>query len=241
MKTIPLAAAVLAVLAATSPALAQNGASSSRVSTITVGGQGAIDRNPDQAIVSLTIITNDDNATRATSANNSTYNALVAKLAGLGVPASAIRTTSYGLNYNPHPQQANQQFPQRYGFVVNRGLAVTASRTDQAGAIVDAAVSSGVSNVDGIAFGLHDQRSAYRQAQAAAVADAEAQAHALAAAAHVRIVRVLDISSGSVIGPRPVVFGAERMAMAAAPVPTDVQPSALTVTANVTITYEVAP
>ena len=240
MNRITLAAAALAVLAAVSPAAAQTTAVPRPPARLDVSGQGTVDRSPDQAVVTLTIVTNDDNATRATSANNTTYNNLVTRVRALGVDPAAIKTTSYFLTYNQRPAQPNPQFQQRYGFVVSRGVAITTTRTDQAGALVDAAVAAGVSDINGIAFGLRDNRAAYRSALDAAVADASAQAQALAAASHVRIVRILSIAAGSAPSPRPIQFSRVAPMMAAAAVPTDVQPSALTVTANVSVTYEIA-
>ena len=96
-----------------------------------------------------------------------------------------------------------------------------------------------MATVGGIDFGLRDPRAAYRAALAAAVADADAQAQALAVAAHLRVVRLLVLSSARQASvPRPLAAG--RLMVAAA-VPTDVQPSSLSVTATVTATYEVAP
>jgi uncharacterized protein YggE len=123
---------------------------------------------------------------------------------------------------------------------VTRSVTVTNDRTDQAGAIVDAGIAAGVTNVGGVGFGLRDSRAAYREALAAAVADAESQARVLAAAGHVRIVRVVSLSAGSFSpGPRP--FQVIGTVSRAAAVPTDVQPSDLSVTATVSVSYEVAP
>jgi uncharacterized protein len=241
MNKITVAAALVALLAATAPATAQTPAAPRQIpAQITVSGQGSVDRAPDQATVSFSIVTNDDVAARATSANNTAYNALVARLRALGIEAAAIKTSSYSLNYNQRPPQPNPQFQQRYGYVVSRGVSVTTNRTDQAGAVVDAGVAAGVSNVEGVSFGLRDSRGAYRAALAAAYADADAQAQALAAAAHLRIVRVFSIGAGSDSVPQP--FPVIRaMAPAAAPVPTNIQASDQTITATVSVTYQVAP
>jgi uncharacterized protein YggE len=241
MKTISIAAVALALVAAAAPALAQTPAPMAPAPRIDVAGQGSVDRTPDQALVSFSIVTNNDVAAGATSANNTIYNALLARLQGLGIETASIKTTGYYLAYNPRPAQPNPQFTQRYGFVVTRSVAVTSDRTDQAGAIVDAGVAAGATNVGGVSFGLRDNRAAYRAALAAAVADAAAQAAAIAAAAHLRIVRVLSIGSGSYAPAPRYLAPMTVMAGAAAPVPTDVLPSGLTVSATVTVSYEVAP
>ena len=238
MRTITLAAAAIVVLAAVSPAGAQ---SAVYPPTISVNGQGTVDRNPDRVVVSFSIVTNDDNATRATSANNALYAALTAQLHGIGIEPAAIKTTGYSLIFNQRPPVPNPSYPQRYGYVVTRSVTATSDRTDQAGAIVDAGVAAGVTNVGGVAFGLRDSRAAFREALAAAVADAEGQARALAAAGHVRIVRLRSIaanSSGASLGGLQVI--GTVMSRAAA-IPTDVQPSDLSVRAYVSASYEVAP
>lgn len=235
---MPVAAAAMLVAAAL-PAAAQAPAAPRPVQRLEVAGQGSVDRMPDRVTVTFSVVTNDDVATRATSQNNATYAALVAKLHGLGIADTAIRTTGYDLTYNPRPAQPNPQYQTRYGYVVTRNVAVSSDRTEQAGPLVDAGVSAGVATVGGIDFGLRDPRAAYRAALAAAVADADAQAQALAVAAHLRVVRLLVLSSARQASvPRPLAAG--RLMVAAA-VPTDVQPSSLSVTATVTATYEVAP
>lgn len=241
---LTLAAAALAVLAAFSPAAAQTAAPLRPVPRLEVTGQGSIDRTPDRVVVTLSVVTNDDNASRATSENNAAYNAVVARLRALGLDASAIKTTGYNVSYNPRPANPPPVQPPyviRYGYVVTRSVSVTSDRTDQAGPIIDAAVAGGATTIGGVSFGLRDNRAAYRAALAAAVADAESQAQALAAAAHLRIVRLMTISAGSYSPVPRSVIG--RMAAVAAPppVPTIVEPSDLTVTASVSVTYEVAP
>ncbi|BDE07036.1 hypothetical protein WPS_23120 [Vulcanimicrobium alpinum] len=239
MKSRFLIAAAVATLAAIGPAGAQTAPPGPRAATIVVGGQGSVDRAPDRAVVTLAVVTDDPVAAKATSANNAAYGAVVAKIAALGIPQSAIKTTSFNLNYNPRPPQPNPQFGQRYGYVVSRDMTVTTDRVEQAGAIVDAGVAGGATGVNAVGFTLRDQRGAYRAAQALAVADADAQARALAEAAHVRIVRIarIDAAPGGVT-PRPVPFAAR---MAVGPVPTEIPASDLTVTATVDVTYQIAP
>ena len=180
-----------------------------------------------------------DVAAAATSANAAIANALTAKLAPLGIPASAISTGGYSLNYNPRPPKPDPASQQRYGFTVERTIEVVVNNVDGAGAVVDAGVAAGVTNVNGIAFSLRDHGAAWRNAQAAALADAVAQARNLAAAAKVRLVRILAIAPSG--GPGRVFQPSPRLMMAAQGVPTTIDPGNLTVTAGVTVEYEIAP
>lgn len=234
------ALAACAAVALAVPAAAQTAAPPARlVAHIDVTGQGSVDRVPDEAIVTFSVVASDDDATRATTVANATYNAFVTRLHGLGLDAAAIKTTSYNVTFNPRPPQPNAQSQGPFGFVVTRQVTVTSNKVDQAGAIIDAGVSAGVTDVNNVGFAVRDYRGAYRAALAAAVADADAQARALAAAAHLRIVRILSIGSTQVpIRPVTSYLVAGR---AANTVPTQVQPSDLSVAATVNETYEVAP
>ncbi|HEY4439107.1 MAG TPA: SIMPL domain-containing protein [Candidatus Elarobacter sp.] len=243
MKPFTAALAALIVLAAAVPAGAQIAAARPLPPILNVTGQGSVDRAPDRVVVTFTITTNDDNATRATSANNAAYATLAAKLGGLGLSGAAVRTTSYNVNYNLRPPKPDPAYAVRYGYIVTRSVRVTSDRTDQAGAIVDAGVASGITEVGSIAFTLRDPRAAQRAALAAAVADADAQARTIAEAAHVRIVRIANISSNTYpVGPRPLsVIGRTASMASVQQVPTEVQPSDLTVNATVSFSYEIAP
>jgi uncharacterized protein YggE len=240
MKLRILAAlAAFAILAGTSTPANAQASGSRRIPTLTVTGEGSVTRAPDRATVSFNIETTNDVAAAATSANAAIANALTARLAPLHITATAISTSGYGLNYNPRPPKPDPASTQRYGYTVARTIDVVVDNVDATGAVVDAAVSAGVTNVNGIAFSLRDRHAAVRAAQAAALADAVDQARSLAAAAKVRLVRILALSpSGS--GPAPVMRAGPRLMMAAA-VPTTIDPGNLTVEAGVGIEYEIAP
>lgn len=236
------ALALLALVAFAAPAAAQTVAPAARlVAHLDVSGQGSVDRLPDEAIVTFSVGANDDDATRATSAANATYSQLVTRLRGLGLDAAAIKTSSYSVNFYPRPAQPNAQNQGPFGFVVVREVTVTSNTIDQAGAIIDAGMSAGVRDVNNVGFAVRDYRGAYRAALAAAVADAGAQARALADAAHLRIVRILSIGNTQV-PVRPVTsYALAGQVAKTLAVPTQIQPSDLTVSATVNVTYEVAP
>lgn len=237
---LPLALLVAAALAPL-PAAAQPSTPATPPPTMTVTGTGTVTRSPDQVTIPFSIVTSDDAATRATSANNAIVRQLGSRLGALGLPASALRTSAYGISYIPRPPRPNPESTQRYGYIVSRTISVTTGRTDAVGAILDAAVGAGATGVLGVTFGLRDPAPAYHAALAAAVADAQAQARALAAAAHVRLgaLRSIEPSSTSASPIRPL-----ALALPPPPqpgIPTEVEPSDLTVRATVVLTYAFGP
>ena len=209
--------------------------------TLSVSGQGTVSHAPDQATLSLSIVTNNDAAVTATSQNNATYNALRTRLAAAGVPESALHTRSYNVNFVPKPQDNAGYKPPRTGFIVTRSIDVTISDLTAVGKSIDAAVAAGVSEIGGVSYGLRERRGVYASALAAAVQDAEAQATAVAAAAHMRLGGIRSIAAGSAYVP-PVVQPMMRAAAAApAPPPTEIQPSDVDVRATVNVTYYLVP
>ena len=242
MKHRILAAlAAIAIVTATGSGANAQTTGSRRIATLTVTGEGSVTRAPDRATVSFRIETTNDQAAAATSANAAIANALTARLAPLHIPASAIATSGYGLNYNPRPPKPDPASTQRYGYTVERTIDVVVDSTDATGAVVDAGVAAGVTSVNGIAFTLRDRHAAVRAAQAAALADAVAQARGLALAAKVRLVRIVAISPSGSSGVVPLLRASPRLMMAAAPVPTTIDPGNLTVDAGVGVEYEIAP
>jgi uncharacterized protein YggE len=210
-----------------------------RPATLTVTGEGSITEAPDRATVSFRIESVDEQAATATSQNAAVTSALGAKLAALGIGATAIKTTGYGISYNPRPPRPDPASNQRYGYTVERTIDVAVDKTDATGAVVDAGVAAGVTNVNGIAFSLRDPRAAVRSAQAQAMDDAALQARALATAAGVRLAGIRAIAPGGSSGFAPRMMMA-RTAMAA-PVPTTIDPGNLTVNATVTVEYAILP
>ncbi len=206
--------------------------------TLTVVGNGLVERAPDVARLSIDIITNDDSATRSTSLNNDLYNTLRARLGGIGLGADAIRTTGYNVNFVPHPPKTlpPDQRQARYGYVTTRYLQLTIVPIENAGKVIDAATAAGVTDVGSVSFDLKDKVAPFRDALAAAMVDARADAEALAGASGLALGRIVKITTGSASTPRP---GGSVYAAALAPsTPTSIEPGGpVQITAQVTVTY----
>ena len=208
--------------------------------TITVVGQGSASSMPDIATLSLTISTNADSAAAATSQNNAVYDRLTRAFAAVGVAGSAVRTTSFNVNYNapPTPQPGNAGTFQPpgggpYGYNVSRGIEATVRNTALVGKAIDAAIGAGVNNVDSVSFGVANPSAQRAQALRSAVANARTEAQAIAAAAGMHIIGIKTMQEGYVSV--PAVPMAARAVTANAP--TEIPPSNVSTQASVTITF----
>lgn len=204
---------------------------------ITVTGQGTASAMPDTVTESFTISTSAPAAAQAMSENNSRYNRLAGAMHNLGVPNADVQTTSYGLTYTPRPGPGETPEPgERYGYAVSRSIDVTLHDTALTGKAIDAAAAAGVTDVGGVTFSVSDRKGQLSAALRAAVSDAHQQAQAMASAAGLRIIGIKRMQQGyqNVPPPQPVVM---RTMAVQAPVPTEIQPSAIQAQAAVTITY----
>lgn len=225
-----------------------------RYTTITVTGQGVASRAPDFANINASIVTSDDDSSKATADNNARFDAVHAALAKLGAADSDILTTYYNVNFMPRPEPTGSAnvpmrpigYYQRYGYIVSRNVQIKFRSLTNIGAAVDAIIRAGASTVSNVSYGLNDQRTAYAEAVKSAMKDARSQADAIAAAAGVRIVRLRSVQSSSYYpGPVPmyrstVVMGVPAPMPAPGP-PTTLPPGNIDMHASLTAIYEVSP
>jgi uncharacterized protein YggE len=230
----------LVMLAAALPAAAQT--TEPAFPTLTVTGTGTVERTPDRASISFSLVTNDASNTRALSENNAKYNAVTAALAKFGITEKSLRTTSFSSQFYPRPAKPDPSLQTRYGYVVTRSVVAETSDLTSVGPIVDAITTSSAADINPVSYDLKNPNEAQRAAQSAAVEDAVLQAHNLASAAGVRLMRIIRIGNDTG-GYQPVRTFGLAMAKAAGPaeVPTVLLPSPLEISASVTMTYEIAP
>jgi uncharacterized protein YggE len=213
-------------------------------STIVVTGEGLVSKSPDEAKISVQIVTDDSDAANSSSKDNTIYNALKSRLAALPLAGDALRTTGYDVEFIPYPPKnlPPEERQPRYGYVTTRSLSITVSPLELAGKVIDAATAAGVTSVGDVTFDLKDQRVVYAAALAAATADAKRDAEAIASAAGVRLVRVRSITTEYNVAPvaAPLMMRAQA-AMAPPPAPpTQIDNGGpIDVTARVTLTYAI--
>jgi uncharacterized protein len=243
LSSVALALALGVLPAAASAQLAQVSPPLREAPALSVSGSGLVERSPDEATVSVQIITNDDNAAASTGKNSTIYSSLKAKVLGLGLSADAIRTVSFNVAFIPYPP-ANlppEQRQPRYGYVTTRSLLLAVTPIENAGKVVDAATAAGATNVGGVTFGLRDRKAAYLAALAAAMNDAKAQAAALAAAGGFSLGRLRYVNAGQYTPPQPLAMSAMARAPLAAPAPpTEIEPNGpIQVSARVSAVYDI--
>jgi uncharacterized protein len=210
--------------------------------TITASGQGQASGVPDLLTATIGVQTSGPNARTVLTTNSSEAAALIAKLEADGVAAKDIQTVQLSLNpvyANPGPDQS----PRLTGYSASDTLTVSVRQLDRAGAILDDAAAAGGSDtqIQSVSYSVQDTGPLLAAARADAVRQAEAAAKAMAGAAGVGLGPLRVVTDVT----QPQVFpyaAASAAASAAAPssVPVPVQAGTEQVSADVTVTYDVA-
>jgi hypothetical protein len=194
--------------------------------TITVTGNGTVDATPDRASFDFGVQTRAATAAGALSKNAEQARAIIDALKKAGVADSAIQTTEVTL----WPQTSSNG-TRTTGYQASNSVQVAAA-LDKSGALVDAAVGAGASNVDGPNLDTADKSSLYDQALEQALGVAKGKAQAITNAAGLTLRTVLRVHEDGSAVPLPV-FAETRPVAASVPIEAGTQQ----IQASVTVTY----
>jgi len=227
-----LRAALLALFAAMSlrPALAAD----APVPTLVVTATGEVVATPDVAVVSAGVVSHGRSTAEALQKADAAAARLVADAEAAGVAKADVATSSFSVSPLWSPAGSDGAPSRITGYTVENTFELKIRRLADLGPLLERLVAGGTNSVSGIAFDVSDAEKRRDQARVAAVAAARARAELLAEAAGQRLVRVLAMTEGGDDRPMPRVFA--KAATAAVPV----EPGSRTLSAAVTMTFELA-
>lgn len=241
MKTFLRAGALAVILAAGAApmAMAQAAAPAAdtmfRATTLNLAADGEVKAAPDMASINLGVMTEARTAQGAMQANSARMTEVMAALRKAGIAAKDIQTS--GLNLNAQYVYEQNVPPRLTGYQASNQVTVIVHDLTKLGAAVDATVSAGANQVNGISFGLNDPTAAENAAREDAVKALQAKADLYARATGYRVGRLVSLSEGGGYTPRPPVpmmaYASKREAM-----DTPVSAGELNVRIEVTGLYE---
>jgi uncharacterized protein YggE len=233
---IPLALAALLMAATAVPTRAQTGPDPAfAATTLSLSASGEVKAAPDMATITLGVDTSAGSAAQAMSANAERMARVIATLKGAGVAERDLRTSA--LSLSPQTVYEEGHAPRLTGYQASNQLTVTIRDLGRIGAVADAVVAAGATNVGAITFGLADPLATENAARAAAVKALQDKASFYAQATGYRVARLVNLSEGAPdeSGPRPM---GPLMAMRAKAAPTPVEAGELDVEVDVSGIFE---
>ncbi|MGQ9759557.1 MAG: SIMPL domain-containing protein [Candidatus Methanomethylicaceae archaeon] len=202
--------------------------------TLSVVGNAVLYEEPDTVKVILGTSVLDPDVQKATTTAANNINRALSALNSIRIPESSIQTLSYTIN--PEYRYINNE-QVLVGYRVIHTIQVTYSGPDlgkKAGNIIDACVSSGLNQVNGVYFAVSDSKlgSLRTKVLEGAVKDAQAKADTIANILGVKVIGVQSVSE-SYISPVPI-YRSYSLGIDAS---TTILPGAVSVSATVSITF----
>jgi uncharacterized protein len=169
---------------------------------VIASGQGVVFAVPDRAWITISAESRAPSPREAQRLNAEAMKPVQDKLRAAGIPAEAIRTIAYDVQYEW--DFVNNKRVGR-GYVARNTIEVRVDSIDRVGELLEIAAGAGATALGGIRFDLKDQAKLEREALRLAVLDARAKADAAAVGAGRTVDRILRVEEGGVdVPPMPV-------------------------------------
>ncbi|MDG7007276.1 MAG: SIMPL domain-containing protein [Nitrososphaerota archaeon] len=181
----------------------------SALNSIAVSATGQATYTPNEALVQVTVVTQDSTAKAATQANAQSTSSVISALEGIGVSNSSIQTQGFSLNAD-YSSCYSSCVPSITGYTVSNSLQVNITSSSaktlglRAGQVIDTAVNAGANQVNlyfAATHSLLDQVTSV--ALKNAVGSADMQAQTIASSLGVSITGVISASEGGGYSPQP--------------------------------------
>ena len=204
---------------------------------LTLSGRGEIQMTPDQAELRLTISERGASLDPLRASTDQTVARLIEALRKLSVADKDIDAAQISIQPIFRYDQPTQRRISE-GYEVSRTVTVMIRDLNSLGTVIGTATSVGVNQISPPQLSSSQHELAYQQALSAAVTQSRARAVVVASAAGLKLTGIESISASDYYAaPMPMA----RVAMAADTEAGSYQPGEMTVSANVSITYTVAP
>ncbi len=173
------------------PAATQGGSDNRRLTRVMVAGDSIVQAQPDTAILTISVVTQNRAAIQAQQENAAKTDAVVSVLKTVAGAGAEVKTSGYSVQ--PQRVYKEGQPPTITGYEVRNSVTVTTSDLNKLGAIIDAAAQAGSNDISGIAFTLRQDRPARDRALGEATQEAVGKARMIANALGGRVVRIVEV------------------------------------------------
>jgi uncharacterized protein len=208
--------------------------------TLVASGQGEAKVTPDRVSVLVNVQTRASTAAAAAADNARRTRAVLDALGALGLTKDQLSTEGYSA-YPELRYDKDGGAPHVTGYVITNSVRAESKRVEQAGAIIDAALSAGANMINALSFYASSIDVPRREAITLAVASARADAQAMAAAAGGSIGELVELSTqGPTVPPRPMFDMAARGKVAMAE-QTPINPGQQTISVYVSARWRFVP
>jgi uncharacterized protein len=196
-----------------------------------VTGQQTVQATPDEAIVTLGVITENTNPETVQRENSTSINNIIQALTALAIPKDNVKTVEYRIDPQYDYQEGKQIFK---GYKATHLIQITVKPLTKVGTVIDAAVKNGANTVTSVRFSLSNPESYYNRALSDALKIAYHKAISITNTLGTTLNTVPEKVEEISPHPPPIPYQTASL-MKADSVP--IQPGELNITASVRVKY----
>lgn len=236
MRTRFFAAALMCCFALFSPMAVV--AAEKEPSILSVSGNGMVQSTPDQATITIGVVTQGLTARDAQQENAVKATAIREALRTLGIEDKDIKTEEY--NFRPeYNREGNESVI--VGYTTSNTIRVRVRDVTMVGDVVDTVLTSGANTIHSLDFSIRDTNALRQKALESAVKDAREKANAIAHALGSRIIGVQHVTENTgMFQPRQSNMMVMTKSMDALAESTPIDGGTLSMTADVHIDFILA-
>lgn len=204
--------------------------------SIDVSAEETLYEKPDEAKITFSVITQNEDYNIATTENNEKMQKVSNYLKQEGIKEENLKTQSFSVS--PRYKTVKEEFISRQeiiGYEVENNLLVTVKDLDKIDSLISGAINAGANKVSGLVFEVSNKKELEKQAREKAIKKAREKAKKITDDLGVKIVRVLNYSESGGYVPFRAYDMAEGMKSANVPI----QSGENEIKSNVTITFEI--
>ncbi len=217
-----------------------NSVNTTKTDLFSASGEGKATAVPDQATVNAGVTAQAATVAQAQQKVNQAASKIITDIKKLGLSDKDIKTTNYSVtpNYSNEIMLMGRGDQSIIGYTVTQNLEIKVKPIEKVNQVVDTTTKNGANLVGSITFTFSDSlsKSLEQQATKQAVDEAKEKAQTLANAAGVRLGKIINVVESS-NQPRPLM--AAGVAKTDSSEPTNITPGENTLTATVTIYYDI--
>jgi uncharacterized protein len=208
-----------------------------RVTRVMVAGDAIVQAQPDTAIITIAVVTQNRSAISAQQENAAKTDAVVRALKAAAGTGAEVKTSGYSLQ--PQRVYKENQPPTITGYEARNSVTVTLSDLTKLGSVIDASAQAGANDVSGIAFTLRQDRQARDRALSEATQEAVSKAKVIAQALGGRVVRIVEVQEEGFQQRPPVPIYQTEAYMGKRDVATPIEVGSLDISSRVQVIAEV--
>ncbi|ADL42260.1 protein of unknown function DUF541 [Caldicellulosiruptor obsidiansis OB47] len=209
-------------------------ASSQPKTEITVKGQASVYVEPDIAILTFGVLSEDVSADVAYSQTSAKINKTIEAVKRLGIDSKDIKTLRINV-YPKYSYNKDNGTSKIVGFYASTDLTITVRNLFIVGKVIDIAFKNGVNTFSNLTFDISNSSPYYNQALSKALENAKQKAATIAKGLGISLGKPKSVTENSYVNTPPIVYyKAEAMTSSTS---TQIQPGTIEIKAEVTLVY----